>query len=202
MFRWFSLQDFQSSHVQKCIQSDMQRYRSGHNGADSKSVCEQSHEGSNPSRCAKKSSKHAGLLDFSFLPFRGSPSKIMERTDGFWAFSLYSNPFSQPTLLLSAISAHLLPKSTVSGSGIPLSPKSLDIHRTAQHRQGTMTMPVLFFPLCDLAAYKHLLVRICFTFQKDTDGLTLRLTVLDDEFRPSRLPVPKRQHAVGVVDDL
>ena len=31
----------------------MQRYRSGHNGADSKSVCEQSHEGSNPSRCAK-----------------------------------------------------------------------------------------------------------------------------------------------------
>ncbi len=31
----------------------MQRYRSGHNGADSKSVCEQSHEGSNPSLCAK-----------------------------------------------------------------------------------------------------------------------------------------------------
>lgn len=30
----------------------MQTYRSGHNGADSKSVCEQSHEGSNPSRCA------------------------------------------------------------------------------------------------------------------------------------------------------
>ena len=30
----------------------MQRYRSGHNGADSKSVWEQSHEGSNPSRCA------------------------------------------------------------------------------------------------------------------------------------------------------
>ncbi len=29
-----------------------QRYRSGHNGADSKSVWEQSHEGSNPSRCA------------------------------------------------------------------------------------------------------------------------------------------------------
>ena len=27
----------------------MERYRSGHNGADSKSVCEQSHEGSNPS---------------------------------------------------------------------------------------------------------------------------------------------------------
>ena len=26
----------------------MERYRSGHNGADSKSVCEQSHMGSNP----------------------------------------------------------------------------------------------------------------------------------------------------------
>lgn len=31
----------------------LQRYRSGHNGADSKSVCEQSHVGSNPTRCAK-----------------------------------------------------------------------------------------------------------------------------------------------------
>ena len=33
----------------------MQRYRSGHNGADSKSVCGQPHEGSNPSRCASSS---------------------------------------------------------------------------------------------------------------------------------------------------
>ena len=31
-----------------------QRYRSGHNGADSKSVCGQPHVGSNPTRCAKK----------------------------------------------------------------------------------------------------------------------------------------------------
>ena len=30
----------------------MQRYRSGHNGADSKSVCRQRHVGSNPTRCA------------------------------------------------------------------------------------------------------------------------------------------------------
>ena len=36
----------------KKLQFHMQRYRSGHNGADSKSVCEQSHEGSNPSLCA------------------------------------------------------------------------------------------------------------------------------------------------------
>ena len=36
----------------------MQRYRSGHNGADSKSVCEQSHEGSNPSRCAKLTKRY------------------------------------------------------------------------------------------------------------------------------------------------
>ncbi len=38
----------------------MQRYRSGHNGADSKSVCGQPHVGSNPTRCAKK--KHPHLL--------------------------------------------------------------------------------------------------------------------------------------------
>ena len=31
----------------------MQRYRSGHNGADSKSVCGQPHVGSNPTRSAK-----------------------------------------------------------------------------------------------------------------------------------------------------
>ena len=31
----------------------MQRYRSGHNGADSKSVCRKLHVGSNPTRCAK-----------------------------------------------------------------------------------------------------------------------------------------------------
>ena len=46
---------------------NMETYRSGHNGADSKSVWEQSHEGSNPSLSAKKSSKQAGLLDFLFL---------------------------------------------------------------------------------------------------------------------------------------
>ena len=35
------------------LQLNTQRYRSGHNGADSKSVWEQSHEGSNPSLCAR-----------------------------------------------------------------------------------------------------------------------------------------------------
>ena len=33
----------------------MERYRSGHNGADSKSVCGQPHVGSNPTRSAIKS---------------------------------------------------------------------------------------------------------------------------------------------------
>ena len=41
------------SYLAYCCIIFMQRYRSGHNGADSKSVCEQSHEGSNPSLCAK-----------------------------------------------------------------------------------------------------------------------------------------------------
>ncbi len=39
-------------------------------------------------------------------------------------------------------------------------------------------------------------------FQKDTDGLVLRLAMLNNKFRPSRLSVPKCQYAVGVVDDL
>ena len=43
----------------------MERYRSGHNGADSKSVCAQAHEGSNPSLSAKR--KNITLCDvFSF----------------------------------------------------------------------------------------------------------------------------------------
>ena len=45
----------------------MQRYRSGHNGADSKSVWEQSHEGSNPSRCAKKEKYRREAVLFLFL---------------------------------------------------------------------------------------------------------------------------------------
>ena len=36
------------------IKLNTQRYRSGHNGADSKSVCAKAHEGSNPSLCARK----------------------------------------------------------------------------------------------------------------------------------------------------
>ena len=43
----------------------MQRYRSGHNGADSKSVCEQSHEGSNPSLCASQGLLY-GVLFFGW----------------------------------------------------------------------------------------------------------------------------------------
>ena len=40
--------------------------------------------------------------------------------DVFFGFFPPFEPISYPALLLSAISAHLLPKSTVSGSGIPL----------------------------------------------------------------------------------
>ena len=47
----------------------MQRYRSGHNGADSKSVCAQAHEGSNPSLCAKntRNRKIAGVFFLSVV---------------------------------------------------------------------------------------------------------------------------------------
>ncbi len=44
----------------------------------------------------------------------------MERTGRIFGFFPLFEPISQPALLLSAISAHLLPKSTVSGRGIPL----------------------------------------------------------------------------------
>lgn len=46
----------------------MQTYRSGHNGADSKSVWEQSHAGSNPALSArKKPRKHWVYAVFSYL---------------------------------------------------------------------------------------------------------------------------------------
>ena len=38
-------------------QFNTERYRSGHNGADSKSVCANAHEGSNPSLSASKNLK-------------------------------------------------------------------------------------------------------------------------------------------------
>ena len=44
-----------------------ERYRSGHNGADSKSVCAQAHEGSNPSLSAKKKTLTKWLVFFFLL---------------------------------------------------------------------------------------------------------------------------------------
>ena len=44
---------------------NMKRYRSGHNGADSKSVCEQSHAGSNPALSANKPLKTLRFQGFS-----------------------------------------------------------------------------------------------------------------------------------------
>ena len=53
----------------------MQRYRSGHNGADSKSVCGQPHGGSNPSRCARKAGETKVLpLFLLFLLLFTAPS--------------------------------------------------------------------------------------------------------------------------------
>ena len=50
----------------RCCIILMERYRSGHNGADSKSVCAQAHEGSNPSLSAKKKNHPIGWF-FLFL---------------------------------------------------------------------------------------------------------------------------------------
>ena len=46
------------------IKQNLETYRSGHNGADSKSVWEQSHEGSNPSVSAIKPLKTLGFQGF------------------------------------------------------------------------------------------------------------------------------------------
>ena len=50
----------------RCCIIIMERYRSGHNGADSKSVCAKAHEGSNPSLSAKKKNHPIGWF-FLFL---------------------------------------------------------------------------------------------------------------------------------------
>ena len=42
----------------------MERYRSGHNGADSKSVCAKAHAGSNPALSAKIRLKSPHFEDF------------------------------------------------------------------------------------------------------------------------------------------
>ena len=47
----------------------MERYRSGHNGADSKSVCAKAHEGSNPSLSENKKASLRVLFYFPLLGF-------------------------------------------------------------------------------------------------------------------------------------
>ena len=54
----------------RCCIIFMERYRSGHNGADSKSVCAQAHEGSNPSLSAN--AKHTARCAFCVGGERGS----------------------------------------------------------------------------------------------------------------------------------
>ena len=54
VLKWSKRRDSKSCcFLQKLNIFYTERYRSGHNGADSKSVCEQSHAGSNPALSAK-----------------------------------------------------------------------------------------------------------------------------------------------------
>ncbi len=61
----------------------MQRYRSGHNGADSKSVCRKLHEGSNPSRCATSSrtSYRSRRHFFQKCHLSLTPSLLLSKSD-------------------------------------------------------------------------------------------------------------------------
>ncbi len=54
----------------RTLKFHMERYRSGHNGADSKSVCAQAHEGSNPSLSASepKSARISALIFLNPMP--------------------------------------------------------------------------------------------------------------------------------------
>ena len=55
---------------------DTERYRSGHNGADSKSVWEQSHAGSNPALSARVQWKVSSDGHFPLLSYSGFPVAI------------------------------------------------------------------------------------------------------------------------------
>ena len=83
----------------------MERYRSGHNGADSKSVCLNGHAGSNPALSATKSTViyygglflcHKMLNNKNFRLFRYivSPEAKVSRSDTEFISSVVSQYFS------------------------------------------------------------------------------------------------------------
>ena len=64
----------------------MERYRSGHNGADSKSVCAKAHEGSNPSLCAKQRIHPFGWIFCLVKSFKGIRTQRKNAPgERFWA---------------------------------------------------------------------------------------------------------------------
>ena len=65
----------------RCCIIIMERYRSGHNGADSKSVCANAHEGSNPSLSANK--REASSFEGAFLFFCENIKGIRTVTEDF-----------------------------------------------------------------------------------------------------------------------
>ncbi len=67
-----------------------QRYRSGHNGADSKSVCWKQHEGSNPSLCVNRSVAFVAADFFVFTGFRQGGYIIIERKNSFGVYTFHS----------------------------------------------------------------------------------------------------------------
>ena len=60
-----------------------ERYRSGHNGADSKSVCAKAHKGSNPflsakTRLSRSKSRKGFLAAFAFEHMEGGTYELFE----------------------------------------------------------------------------------------------------------------------------
>ena len=61
----------------------VERYRSGHNGADSKSVCEQSHAGSNPALSVHKQTLTGVCFSFTqkYIPLKSTYSSSKMHPD-------------------------------------------------------------------------------------------------------------------------
>lgn len=120
-FAVLSVSSFQKFFLRKKHQENggltyTEAYRSGHNGPDSKSGSLHGLVGSNPTASAiEKSSNHAGFWIFSF--YTHSKNRPIF---GCSFHSFGKNSFSLYSLHFFAAVSHLLPKSTVSGSAIPL----------------------------------------------------------------------------------
>ena len=106
---YFSLDFFELCAIM-IILKNMERYRSGHNGADSKSVCEKSHGGSNPPLSAMRHSTHQKpqnklfCVFFAICIFGGvimKKSNFSKRVSYWFDYMMSKGPIAMCVLLLA-----------------------------------------------------------------------------------------------------